>query len=106
MITLDPEFVGSFDPSKSMVTPEGSLAAPFSRLSRADKLRVQGNLDETEEADDEPKDDDDEEDNKKPRNHKEKGKKMRGKNKSMKRSSLFRPVAPESAVLINFAIDI
>lgn len=88
MIVLDPEIVGSFNPSKSMVTPEGASATPFSRLSRVDKLRVQGNLDETEDVNERSADEDGEDKKSQPHKQKEKSK-MRGKNKSMKRLILF-----------------
>ena len=84
MITLDPEIVGSFNSQKSQVTPEGALETPFSRLSRVDKLRVQGNLDETGDAEAQSEDEDGGKKGSQPRERKEKSK-MRGRNKSMKK---------------------
>ncbi|KIY50221.1 BING4CT-domain-containing protein [Fistulina hepatica ATCC 64428] len=86
MITLDPEFVGSMA-AQSTAPPDAGI--PFPRLSRMDKLRLQGKVDETEvtrSADDANTDDenDDEEARAQKKEAREK-KKMRGKGKSLKR---------------------
>ena len=85
MITLDPEFVGTFAAAKSMVTSDGSTAAPFARLSRLDRLRLQGNLDEAEDAEVESEADEDVQNSTRPKEKEKEKSKMRGKNKSMKK---------------------
>ncbi|THH11630.1 hypothetical protein EW146_g7982 [Bondarzewia mesenterica] len=78
MISLDPEFVGSLaGPSK---LTDGS-DVPFARLSRLDRLRVQGKADETEAVSD---CEEDVNGKKQDREDREK-RKMRGKGKSLKR---------------------
>lgn len=84
MITLDPEFVGTMGPpTKLTTTVDGKIDIPFARLSRQERLKVQGKADQTEEVSDIDEGDDDETKAHK-REEKEK-KKMRGKGKALKR---------------------
>ena len=80
MISLDPEFVGSLAPPSKLTS--GLTNTPFARLSRLERLRIQGKADETEIANDSP--DEDHSGKKQDREAREK-RKMRGKGKSMKR---------------------
>lgn len=85
MIALDPDFVGSLAPS---VAKEPDQDVPFARLSRLQRLLIQGKADETEVDVDGGEDEDDGEGGgvatSKARKEKEKMK-MRGRNKSLKR---------------------
>ncbi|TRM57380.1 NUC141 domain-containing protein [Schizophyllum amplum] len=95
MITLDPEFVGSYaaaskvgsGPTLDGTPGQPSSSVPFSRLSRMDRLRVQGKVDETEArgSDDESDDEDADEETKTQKREEKEKKKMRGKGKSLKR---------------------
>ncbi|KAF9010004.1 WD40-repeat-containing domain protein [Cyathus striatus] len=93
LITLDAEFVGSLAPPSNLTTGptiDGKPSAdiPFARLPRFERLKVSGQMDETELSDGEPVVEDglpaDAEAKKVAREEKEK-KKMRGKGKSLKR---------------------
>lgn len=82
MIVLDPDVVGTMAaPAKlgeTTIDGKASVAIPFARLPRIERLRVSGKADETEEnSDDEAQGVDG-------REEKEK-RKMRGRNKSLKR---------------------
>ncbi|KXN92677.1 U3 small nucleolar RNA-associated protein 7 [Leucoagaricus sp. SymC.cos] len=95
LITLDPEFVGTFAEPSKLVTSDGKPATetPYARLPRFDRLRLSGKVDTSEDPDsaDELAGVEDGEgggidEEKRQRMREEKDKKrMRGKNKSMKR---------------------
>jgi hypothetical protein len=88
LITLDPEFVGNLAPPSKMTTTtfdgKPEVAVPYARLSRLERLRVSGKIDETEEhsGDD---GDEAEGDAKKATKEEREKRKMRGKGKSLKR---------------------
>ncbi|KAF8174404.1 BING4CT-domain-containing protein [Pholiota molesta] len=88
LITLDPEFVGNLAPPSKMTTTtfdgKPEVAVPYARLSRLERLRVSGKIDETEEhsGDDAV---DAEGDAKKATKEEREKRKMRGKGKSLKR---------------------
>jgi len=89
MITLDPEFVGSLAPPSKLTTTtiDGKPSAdiPFARLSRLERLRVQGKADETEIAEDDVETGDLDSNPKKRSKEEIQKKMMRGKGKSLKR---------------------
>ncbi|KII85462.1 hypothetical protein PLICRDRAFT_115928 [Plicaturopsis crispa FD-325 SS-3] len=94
MITLDPEFIGSLAPPSKLTTAVSSTVGnpkadvPFSRLSRLERLRVQGKADETEIPDDLEEAEDATAGNssgKKQSKEEREKRKMRGKGKSLKR---------------------
>ena len=89
MITLDPEFVGSLAPPSKLTTTtidgKPSVDVPFARLSRLERLRVQGKADETEIAEDEAETGDLDPNPKKRSKEEIQKKMMRGKGKSLKR---------------------
>ncbi|KAF9261121.1 BING4CT-domain-containing protein [Marasmius fiardii PR-910] len=90
MITLDPDFIGGLAPVSKLTTNQthqGKSAqpveVPFARLSRIERLKIQGKADETEVVE---SDDDAAEGDGKKRDREEREKrKMRGKGKSLKR---------------------
>ncbi|KAJ4478867.1 WD40-repeat-containing domain protein [Lentinula lateritia] len=94
MITLDPEIVGSLaPPSNDLFSKIRSLAnrpflleIPFARLPRAERLRVSGKADLTEELHSDAESADGSDDTKKKvDNEAQEKRKMRGKGKSLKR---------------------
>jgi U3 small nucleolar RNA-associated protein 7 len=86
MITLDPEFVGSLAPPSKLTTNiDGKTDIPFARLSRLERLRVQGKADETEDVEGEEDGNEDDSNGKKLSKEEREKRKMRGKGKSMKR---------------------
>lgn len=92
LITLSPEFIGSLASQEERPTYDAvgkQVVAPYSRLSRLERLRASGKADETEVTDEKDQGDADEEDDgrEKGKTRKEKPEKMKmkGKGKSMKR---------------------
>ncbi|GAW04938.1 BING4CT-domain-containing protein [Lentinula edodes] len=93
MITLDPEIVGSLaPPSKLTIHTNGGTGSsraaeiPFARLPRAERLRVSGKADLTEEFHSDAESADGSDDTrKKVDNEAQEKRKMRGKGKSLKR---------------------
>ncbi|KAJ3826205.1 BING4CT-domain-containing protein [Lentinula raphanica] len=95
MITLDPELIGGLAPPSKLVigTSGGSGSSrateiPFARLPRAERLRVSGKADLTEEPTSDAESGGDASDSSKPKamtKEEREKKKMRGKGKSLKR---------------------
>ena len=94
MITLDPEFVGSYAPAgtggSGPTLDHSASAVPFARLPRMERLRLQGKVDETEVpgSDEESGGEEGDEETRKQRREEREKKKMRGKGKSLKRCVL------------------
>lgn len=88
MITLDPEMIGNLAPPSKLTetTFDGkpSVAVPYARLPRIERLRVNGKIDETEVPGSGDEGDAADGAKKESREEREK-RKMRGKGKSLKR---------------------
>ncbi|KAI5832015.1 BING4CT-domain-containing protein [Schizophyllum commune Tattone D] len=91
MITLDPEFVGSYAPAgkggSGPTLDHSASSVPFARLPRMERLRLQGKVDETEVpgSDEESGGEEVDEETRKQRREEKEKNKMRGKGKSLKR---------------------
>jgi U3 small nucleolar RNA-associated protein 7 len=89
MIALDPEFLGGLAPPSKLTGGVDPDTVPFARQPRIERLRVQGKVDETEDASEdeaasERPEDPNNEASKRDRGERQK-RKMRGKGKSLKR---------------------
>jgi len=87
MISLDPEFLGSFEPQGKLTEGRDPGTVPFARQPRLDRLRTQGKADETEDvSENEAMEPPAYSSNSRNRDPMAPGKrKMRGKGKSLKR---------------------